>query len=235
MELDDLLSKVRLMCHRYMYTDPIIPCFTQLEEINEQLGALASNPELMSASMLRAVQRHRELYLDNARELKRTKVAYSPLFCFHPVLMLFCFCRRMLSRPLTKPISFLASGTTSSMLKPHFLQNQWLILFSAYKSSAADSLLAERGRIDSSHQMTDTIIEYVKFCAMPLYLLTDWLLQTSVRDSVGVFTAENFTSWYQQPYGTSHWYVSPCTSLPFFVPTHGLLQEQCLASTIWYP
>lgn len=32
---------------------------------------------------------------------------------------------------------------------------------SAYKSSAADSLLAERGRIDSSHRMTDDIIEYV--------------------------------------------------------------------------
>ncbi|EGO04544.1 hypothetical protein SERLA73DRAFT_173841 [Serpula lacrymans var. lacrymans S7.3] len=31
----------------------------------------------------------------------------------------------------------------------------------AYKSSAADSLLAERGRLDSSHQMTDTILEQV--------------------------------------------------------------------------
>lgn len=36
-----------------------------------------------------------------------------------------------------------------------------LLVCSAYKSSAADSLLAERGRIDSSHQMTDTIIQYV--------------------------------------------------------------------------
>ena len=32
---------------------------------------------------------------------------------------------------------------------------------SAHKSSAADMLLAERGRIDSSHQMTDEILEYV--------------------------------------------------------------------------
>ena len=32
---------------------------------------------------------------------------------------------------------------------------------SAYKSSAADSLLAERSRIDSSHNMTDDIIEFV--------------------------------------------------------------------------
>lgn len=37
------------------------------------------------------------------------------------------------------------------------------LLFSAYKSSAADSLLAERGRIDSSHQMTDDILQYVYF------------------------------------------------------------------------
>ena len=33
--------------------------------------------------------------------------------------------------------------------------------FSAHKSSAADMLLAERGRIDSSHQMTDEILECV--------------------------------------------------------------------------
>uniref|UniRef100_A0A8H8CR17 Golgi SNAP receptor complex member 1 n=1 Tax=Psilocybe cubensis TaxID=181762 RepID=A0A8H8CR17_PSICU len=52
-ELDDLSSK--------------------LEEINDQLRALASNPELMSASMLRTIQRHRELQQDNMRELKRTK------------------------------------------------------------------------------------------------------------------------------------------------------------------
>lgn len=33
-------------------------------------------------------------------------------------------------------------------------------LSSAYKSSAAESLLAERGRIDSSHQMIDATLEY---------------------------------------------------------------------------
>jgi Golgi SNAP receptor complex protein 1 len=33
-------------------------------------------------------------------------------------------------------------------------------LFSAYKSSAAEALLAERGRIDSSHQMIDATLEY---------------------------------------------------------------------------
>jgi Golgi SNAP receptor complex protein 1 len=48
----------------------------QLEEINEQLGEMARNPELMSNSMLRAIQRHKELQQDNMRELKRTKVGY---------------------------------------------------------------------------------------------------------------------------------------------------------------
>lgn len=33
-------------------------------------------------------------------------------------------------------------------------------LSSAYKSSAAEALLAERGRIDSSHQMIDDTLEY---------------------------------------------------------------------------
>ena len=36
-----------------------------------------------------------------------------------------------------------------------------MLYHSAYKSSAADSLLAERNRIDSSHSMTDDIIEFV--------------------------------------------------------------------------
>ncbi|KAF8910140.1 v-SNARE protein [Gymnopilus junonius] len=103
LELDDLLSK--------------------LEEINEQLGVLASKPELMSASMLRAIQRHRELYQDNMRELKRTKTNVKQAF----------------------DQANLLSGVRNDI--------------DAYKSSAADSLLAERGRIDSSHQMTDTVIE----------------------------------------------------------------------------
>lgn len=47
---------------------------TQLEEINEQLAALAKEPDALSPSMLRAIQRHRELFQDNVRELNRTKV-----------------------------------------------------------------------------------------------------------------------------------------------------------------
>ncbi|KAF4612306.1 hypothetical protein D9613_004257 [Agrocybe pediades] len=102
-ELDELLAK--------------------LEEINEQLGKLASNPELMSASMLRAIQRHRELYQDNSRELKRTKTNVKHAF----------------------DQANLLTGVRNDI--------------DAYKSSAADSLLAERGRIDSSHRMTDDILQ----------------------------------------------------------------------------
>lgn len=47
----------------------------QLEETNEHLAALDS--ETLSPSMLRAIQRHRELLQDNSRELKRTKVGSS--------------------------------------------------------------------------------------------------------------------------------------------------------------
>ncbi len=47
----------------------------QLQEINDQLSALSSDTENPpSQSMLRAIQRHREVYLDYARELRRTKV-----------------------------------------------------------------------------------------------------------------------------------------------------------------
>ncbi|KAF8971728.1 hypothetical protein BDZ97DRAFT_1901438 [Flammula alnicola] len=95
----------------------------KLEEINEQLGALARNPELMSNSMLRAIQRHRELQQDNMRELKRTKANV----------------KHALDQ------ANLLSGVRNDI--------------DAYKSSAADSLLSERSRIDSSHQMTDTVIQ----------------------------------------------------------------------------
>jgi golgi SNAP receptor complex member 1 len=38
------------------------------------------------------------------------------------------------------------------------LLKRFLLSLSTYKSSAADSLLAERGRIDSSHQMMDDLL-----------------------------------------------------------------------------
>ncbi|KJA28408.1 hypothetical protein HYPSUDRAFT_82743 [Hypholoma sublateritium FD-334 SS-4] len=96
---------------------------TKLDEINEQLAELARNPDLMSSSMLRAVQRHRELQQDNMRELKRTKTN--------------------VKHALEQANLF--SGVRNDI--------------DAYKSSAADSLLGERSRIDSSHQMTDTVIQ----------------------------------------------------------------------------
>ena len=71
LEAEELLEKVRTLSaasfsriHSY--------AAVQLEETNEQLATL--NPETLSPSMLRAIQRHRELFQDNSRELKRTKV-----------------------------------------------------------------------------------------------------------------------------------------------------------------
>ncbi|KAJ3965631.1 snare region anchored in the vesicle membrane C-terminus-domain-containing protein [Lentinula raphanica] len=93
----------------------------KLEETNEQLAAL--DPELLSSSMLRAIQRHRELFQDNSRELKRTKAS--------------------VQQALDQ--ANLLSGVRNDI--------------DAYKSSAADSLLAERGRIDSSHRMTDDLLD----------------------------------------------------------------------------
>ncbi|KAJ7631238.1 hypothetical protein FB45DRAFT_560545 [Roridomyces roridus] len=103
LELDDLLEK--------------------LEETNEQLSALANEPDTLSQSMLRAIQRHGELFQDNARELKRTKASVKNALDHANLL----------------------NGVRNDI--------------DAYKSSAADSLLAERGRIDSSHRMTDEILE----------------------------------------------------------------------------
>jgi len=103
LELDDLLEK--------------------LEETNEQLSALSAQPETLSASMLRTIQNHAEVFQDNARELKRTKASVKNALDHANLL----------------------SGVRNDI--------------DAYKSSAADSLLAERGRIDSSHSMTDAMLD----------------------------------------------------------------------------
>ncbi|KAJ6575406.1 hypothetical protein B0H19DRAFT_1208777 [Mycena capillaripes] len=103
LELEDLLEK--------------------LEETNEQLSALASEPETLSPSMLRTIQNHAEVFQDNARELRRTKASVKNALDHANLL----------------------SGVRNDI--------------DAYKSSAADSLLAERGRIDSSHSMTDVMLE----------------------------------------------------------------------------
>lgn len=57
----------------------LIPCSAshlvrQLEETNEQLATLSNDPATLSQSMLRAIQRHREIFQDSVRELNRTKV-----------------------------------------------------------------------------------------------------------------------------------------------------------------
>ncbi|KAJ4485745.1 V-snare-domain-containing protein [Lentinula aciculospora] len=92
----------------------------KLEETNEQLAAFDS--ETLSPSMSRTIQRHRELFQDNSRELKRTKAS--------------------VQNALDQ--ANLLSGVRNDI--------------DAYKSSAADSLLAERGRIDSSHRMADDVL-----------------------------------------------------------------------------
>ncbi|GLB35824.1 hypothetical protein LshimejAT787_0301120 [Lyophyllum shimeji] len=102
-ELDDLLEK--------------------LEDTNERLGTLSNTPELLSQSMLRAIQRHREVFQDHARELRRTKTSVKAAL----------------------DQANLLSGVRNDI--------------DAYKSSTADALLEERGRIDSSHGMTDDILE----------------------------------------------------------------------------
>ncbi|KAI0660586.1 V-snare-domain-containing protein [Cubamyces menziesii] len=95
----------------------------KLQEINDQLSALAEDTENPpSQSMLRAIQRHREVYLDYARELRRTK------------------------------------GNVKTALDQANLLSGVRNDIDAYKSSAADSLLAERGHIDNSHRMTDDML-----------------------------------------------------------------------------
>ncbi|KAF7307214.1 Golgi SNAP receptor complex member 1 [Mycena indigotica] len=94
-----------------------------LEETNEQLAVLSNEPDTVSASMLRTIQHHGEIFRDNMRELKRTKASVKNALDHANLL----------------------SGVRNDI--------------EAYKSTAADSLLAERGRIDSSHSMTDTMIE----------------------------------------------------------------------------
>ncbi|KAJ8702150.1 protein transport protein gos1 [Pleurotus ostreatus] len=104
MELDELLAK--------------------LEETNEHLASLSNNAEApLSQSMMRAIQRHRDVFQDQSREFRRTKTN--------------------VQHALDQ--ANLLSGVRNDI--------------DAYKSSAADALLAERGRIDSSHQMTDDMIQ----------------------------------------------------------------------------
>lgn len=53
---------------------PLALISVKLEETNEQLAALANEPDAVSASMLRTINHHAEIFQDNARELRRTKV-----------------------------------------------------------------------------------------------------------------------------------------------------------------
>jgi len=99
----------------------------KLGETNSALDAVAQdtdNPP--SQSMLRAIQRHRDVYQDYGREFRRTKANVQAAV----------------------DQANLLSGVRNDI--------------DAYKSSAAESLLAERGRIDSSHQMIDETLEQAR-------------------------------------------------------------------------
>ncbi|KAH9982979.1 v-SNARE protein [Lactifluus volemus] len=95
-----------------------------LEKTNGALDAVAqdtNNPP--SQSMLRAIQRHRDVYQDYVKEFRRTKANVQAAV----------------------DQANLLSGVRNDI--------------DAYKSSAAEALLAERGRIDSSHEMIDATLE----------------------------------------------------------------------------
>ncbi|KAI0348302.1 V-snare-domain-containing protein [Trametopsis cervina] len=95
----------------------------KLGELNDQMSKLSNDPDTPpSQSMLRAIQRHREVYQDYSKELRRTKTN--------------------VQHALDQ--ANLLTGVRNDI--------------DAYKSSAADSLLAERDHIDSSHRMTDDML-----------------------------------------------------------------------------
>lgn len=55
--------------------------WTKLKETNDALLALSTNPDsILSQSVARAIQRHREVYQDYAREFQRTKVSVNAPF-----------------------------------------------------------------------------------------------------------------------------------------------------------
>ncbi|KAI0059501.1 v-SNARE protein [Artomyces pyxidatus] len=96
----------------------------KLGETNAALDKVAADTENPpSQSMMRAIQRHRDVYVDYTREFRRTKTNVQSAL----------------------DQANLLTGVRNDI--------------DAYKSSAADSLLAERGRIDSSHRMVDETLE----------------------------------------------------------------------------
>lgn len=80
-EVDELLQKVCMNMLSHLEGNLNYYVIYQLGELNDQLSKLSSDPDTPpSQSMLRAIQRHREVYQDYSRELKRTKVRLHILF-----------------------------------------------------------------------------------------------------------------------------------------------------------
>ena len=113
--------------------------------------------------MLRAIQRHRDVYQDYGREFRRTKVR-ARLISFGDLLLI---AMRQGNVQAAVDQANLLSGVRNDIesvlpcqsLLPGLVYLTPEFLSSAYKSSAAEALLVERGRIDSSHQMMDDTIE----------------------------------------------------------------------------
>lgn len=80
-EVEDLLEKV----NSDQLKQPSWLTRTKLKETNDALLALSTNPDsIPSQSVVRAIQRHREVYQDYVREFQRTKVSINAPFpsCF---------------------------------------------------------------------------------------------------------------------------------------------------------
>jgi len=76
-EVEDLLEKV----NSDQLNKPPWLTWTKLKETNDALLALSTNPDsILSQSVARAIQRHREVYQDYAREFQRTKVSVNAPF-----------------------------------------------------------------------------------------------------------------------------------------------------------
>jgi len=99
----------------------------KLRDTNEEMVALLNDPDAPpTQSSLHAIQRHRDILQDYARDFAQTRV-----------------------------------NAKSALDRANLLTTvrNDIDAYKAAQSSAADSLLAERGRIDSSHRMTDDILE----------------------------------------------------------------------------
>lgn len=98
-DVQELLEKVSSQSFKYCLTVSYLHSAMgapQLGEANDQLSTLANDTENPpSQSMLRAIQRHRDVYQDYVRELRRTKVCSQDSSSQYEVLLTWVSIRRM--------------------------------------------------------------------------------------------------------------------------------------------